>query len=399
MDGYLVTGEEKDCVGCEGCVQICNHDAISMKENLYGFTYPKIDTNKCIECGLCNRVCPMEHELIKHKEHKKSFGGYIRDEAIRKKSTSGGGFAAICRAFCDDNYVIYGAVSEGIKVFHKGIVDVNNLEIFHSSKYAQSIMGNSFKEVRDYLKNGKKVLFSGTPCQVAGLYRYLLNVNQEKLLTVEVLCTGIPSSLFIKKYDEWCYDKFGAKIKEFNYRYTGKNKWDDQSTYTELENGKKIVTDRWFSKFFSIFLQRLMSRPACNECRFVTKERVADITLSDLWGVDREYPELYDNGAGSSWIICNSEKGYKILLDAEKELVGHEVDFEKMRKYQRPGMIQKTVHPRYDEFMEDLLVMDYSQLCKKWYKKPTLHLLFQKRVWNNRNRVRVWKIKNIFKKV
>ena len=142
-----------------------------------------------------------------------------------------------------------------------------------------------------------------------------------------------------------------------------------------------------------------MSRPACNVCRFVSRERVADITLSDLWGLDREYPELYDNGAGSSWIICNSEKGYEVLLEAEKELIGHDVDFEKMRKYQRPGMIEKTVHPKYDEFMEDLLVMDYENLCKKWYKKPTLQLLYQKRVWNNRNRVRVWKIKNILKKL
>ena len=398
MDGYLVTGKEKDCVSCEGCIQICNHGAISMQENKYGFSYPKIDLNKCVECGLCNLVCPMEHKLVKHQTHKRSFGGYIKDEATRNKSTSGGGFAAICRTFCDENYVIYGAVSEGINVFHKYISDVSELEIFHSSKYAQSNMANSFKEIKDHLRKGKKVVFSGTPCQVAGLYRYLINVEQKNLLTIEVLCTGIPSRLFIKKYDEWCCDKYGARIKEFNYRYTGKNKWDDQSTYTELENGKRIITDRWFSRFFSIFLQRLMSRPACNECRFVTEERVADITLSDLWGVDREYPELYDNGAGSSWIICNSDKGYEILLKAESQLIGHDVDFEKMKKYQRPGLIQKTVHPRYDEFMEDLLTMNYIQLCKKWYKRPSIQLLFQKKVWNNRNRVRIWKLMNGMRK-
>jgi len=397
MNGYLVSGKEADCVGCEACVQVCNHHAISMTENAYGFIYPQIDQKKCVQCGLCHDVCPMEHEIVKHPTHQLSFGGYTKDKNVRQNSTSGGAFTAICKAFCDENYVIYGAAAKGIQVTHKRISDIHDIEIFYSSKYAQSMIGNSYADAKNDLRNGKKVLFSGTPCQVAGLYRYLKNTDQKNLLTVEVLCTGIPSALFVKKYNEWCTSKYGSTIKIFNYRYTGKNKWDDQSTYTELENGKVIVTDRWFSKFYSIFLQRLMSRPACNVCRFVSNERVADITLSDLWGVDREYPDLYDSGAGCSWVICNSEKGRHVFETAKKEMIGHEVDFESMRKYQRPGMIQKTVHPQYEKFMEDLLVMDYQQLCKKWYKKPTLQLLYQKKVWNNRNRVRFWKLKNKFK--
>lgn len=393
MRGYLSSGKESDCTGCGACHQICNCNAISMVENKYGFIYPQIDAAKCIKCGLCRKICPMEHEIIKHQTYKLSFGGYINDKIIREKSTSGGAFTAICRAFCDKNYVIYGASSERLLVFHKYVVDIANVEIFHSSKYAQSLMGKSYSEIRNFLKNGKKVLFSGTPCQVAGLYSFLNGQYIENLLTIEVLCTGIPSALFVKKYNEWCIYRYGAPISNFNYRYTGKNKWDDQPTYAELENGKKIITDRWFSKFYSIFLQRLMSRPACNACRFVSNERVADITLSDLWGVDREYPDLYDNGAGSSWVICNSQKGYQIFMNAKKEMTGHKVDFEKMRKYQRPGMIQKTVHPQYDEFMADLLVMNYTEICKKWAKNPSMRLLFQKKVWNNRNRVKMWKLK------
>ena len=136
-----------------------------------------------------------------------------------------------------------------------------------------------------------------------------------------------------------------------------------------------------------------MSRPSCNACHFVSRERVADITLSDLWGVDREYPDLYAEGCGSSWVICNSDKGIEVFLNAIEQMNGHQVDFETMRKYQRPGMIEKITHPRYDEFMNDLTIMDYAQLCKKWAKKPSIKLLFQKKVWNNRNRVRSWKIK------
>ncbi len=219
-------------------------------------------------------------------------------------------------------------------------------------------------------------------------------LDQGKLLTVEVICGGIPSALFVKKYNEWCISKYGTAIKTFNYRYTGKNRWDDQIIYVELENGKTFITTRWFSRFYSIFLQRLMSRPSCNACRFTSNERVADITIADLWGVDREYPELYDNGEGCSWIICNSEKGIQVFENAKKYMTGHEVDFEAMRRYQSIGLIRKIVHSRYKEFMEDLLVMDYPQLCKKWYKKPTLRLLYQKRIWNNRRRVLLWKIKS-----
>ena len=394
MNGYLVSEKEADCVGCGACVQICSHHAICMTENRYGFIYPQIDQKKCVQCGLCHNVCPMEHEIIKNPMNRLSFGGYIKDEKIRRNSTSGGAFTAICKAFCDTDYVIYGAASEGINVMHKEISDIDHIDIFYSSKYAQSFIGNSYAKAKADIQNGKKVLFSGTPCQIAGLYRYLKNVDQGKLLTVEVICGGIPSALFVKKYNEWCISKYGTAIKTFNYRYTGKNRWDDQIIYVELENGKTFITTRWFSRFYSIFLQRLMSRPSCNACRFTSNERIADITIADLWGVDREYPELYDNGEGCSWIICNSEKGIQVFENAKKYMTGHEVDFEAMRRYQSIGLIRKIVHSRYKEFMEDLLVMDYPQLCKKWYKKPTLRLLYQKRIWNNRRRVLLWKIKS-----
>lgn len=393
MSGYLSSKAEKDCVGCEACNQICEQNAISIIENRYGFIYPVIDSEKCVQCGLCLKVCPLENEIIKNESYKLSFGGYIKDDKVREKSTSGGAFTAICRAFCDKDYVIYGAASNGLRVAHTYVEEIDKIEIFYSSKYAQSRIGNSFNEIKKFLRNGKKVLFSGTPCQIAGLYSFLKGENIEKLLTVEVLCTGIPTALFVRKYDEWCLDEYKSSIKLFNYRYTNKDRWDDQSTYIELENGKTIITQRWFSSFYSIFLQRLMSRPSCNACRFVSRERVADITLSDLWGADRECPDLYNKGVGSSWIICNSNKGLEVFKSAREEMIGHSVDFEAMRKYQRPGMIEKNTHPRYNEFMDDLLVMNYMQLCKKWAKKPSVNLLFQKKIWNNRNRVRIWKVK------
>ncbi len=394
MSGYFTSKNKRDCVACGACAQVCPCAAITMEFDEYGFLYPVIDYEKCISCNRCVEVCLFEEDLHKHEGPLYSYGGYIKDRKIRENSTSGGAFTAICSAFCDgcDPYAVFGSASDKMRIYHTYVNKIDDIFIFNSSKYGQSVMGDSFRHAKSFLKEKKRVVFSGTPCQIAALYRFLGEEEFPDLLTVEVLCTGIPSSLFVEKYDEWCFHKYGSHIQVFNYRYTNHNRWDDQSTLVELDNGKKIVTARWFSNFYSIFLQRLMSRPSCNECKFVTKGRVADITLSDLWGVDRECPDLYEDGSGSSWIICNTQKGLETLERAKQIMTGHEVDFEQMRKYQRPGLIQKTVHPSYDEFMEDIKTMDYKALCRKWAKKPSLRLLFQKYIYNNRMRVRIWKM-------
>lgn len=400
MSGYLTSKNKSDCVACGSCAQVCPCSAITMKFDEYGFLYPVIDHEKCISCSRCVETCLFESDLHKNDEPLYSYGGYINDKRIRENSTSGGAFTAICSAFCSgcDPCAVFGSTSDKLKIYHTYVNNIDDIYIFNSSKYGQSIMGDSFSYVKLFLKEEKRVVFSGTPCQVAALYMFLGEEDFPNLLTIDVLCTGIPSSLFVEKYDEWCFRKYGSHIRVFNYRYTNHSRWDDQSTLVELDNGKKIITARWFSDFYSIFLQRLMSRPSCNKCKFVTKERVADITLADLWGVDRECPDLYDNGSGSSWIICNTQKGLETFNNAKQMMTGHAVDFEHMRKYQRPGLIQKTVHPSYNEFMEDIRIMDYTTLSKKWAKKPNLKLLFQKYIYNNRMRVRIWEIKRYIRK-
>ncbi len=398
MHGYLSNGSKSECVACGGCAQNCPCSAISMTIDEYGFVYPRVDKDKCISCNKCINVCMFEGQIQKQYEPLFSYGGYCIDKGIREKSTSGGAFSAICKAYAmKRDCVFFGSTSDRLKIYHTYVENINNINIFNSSKYGQSEIGESYKQVKVFLDKKKYVVFSGTPCQIAGLIKFLGKTDTSRLLTVEVLCTGIPSALFMKKYEEWCNIKYGSSIKSFNYRFTNKNKWDDQPTLVELETGKRIITARWFSNFYSIFLQRLMSRPSCNKCQFVTKKRTADITLSDLWGLDKEYPDLYDDGSGSSWIICNSEKGIETFEKARNYMIGHEVEYDRMRKYQRPGLIEKTVHPSYDIFMEDLKNMNYPELCKKWAKKPTLKLLFQKYVYNNRMRVRIWKLKQYIK--
>ena len=389
------------CCGCEACVQVCAHNAITMQEDNEGFRYPVVDTELCVECGLCEKVCQYNDMPPKHTEKKYAFGGYHVNPEVRFESTSGGAFTAIVDAFCDENYVIFGAEARGIDVFHSYIEDKAELTKFRKSKYSQSAIGKSYKQVKAFLKEGKKVLYSGTPCQISGLRCYLRNVNQDNMLTVEVICEGVPSPLYVRKWDKHLKKCYGSGIANIDYRYTGKafmqkGKWDFQQTDIDLEaRDKRIIIDRWFNPFWSIWLNHLMSRPSCYKCRFTTAERGADITLGDLWGVHLYCPELYGSNGGASLIVCNTEKGKAVMEKAQKYMFGHELAFEDALRYQSPMRKCISENPDRERFMLDLeSEMTYKEINKKWGKRPTLKLLWQKYVWGNRQKVFFWELKN-----
>ena len=398
MKGYLNTKQKEECFGCEACVQICPRNAIEMKEDCEGFRYPKIDNDKCVNCGLCNKVCPYENKKSFKKEDKVAYGGCHISQKVREKSTSGGAFSAIIEQWCDDNYVIFGATAEGLKIFHDYITDKKQIDRFRRSKYSQSEINDTYQMAKQFLLEGRNVVFSGTPCQIAGLLSYLQGKEYKNLLTVEVICEGVPSPFFVRKYNDYLQKKYHANIENLEYRYKDKNKWDFEVMQTQLTSGKKLKKDRWFNPFWSIWLEHLMSRPSCYECPFAQKDRVADISLGDLWGVHLYCPELYAKNTGASLIICNSEKGKMALEKAKEKLIGHELDFEQVLKYQSPMRKSIDMNPRRSEFMEDLNLLDYELICKKWVTAPSVKLLFSKYVWGNRQKVFLWNIKQLISK-
>ena len=243
MEGYIINNNKYECTGCEACVQICPENAIHMEEDEEKFRYPRIEKNLCIGCNLCERVCPEGNEIIFNTSKKYVFGGYNLDPNVKFNSTSGGAFSAIVEAYCDENYVIFGAKSKGLLVYHSYITDKRQIAEFRKSKYSQSMIGNSYKNARKFLIKGKKVLFSGTPCQISGLNNYLrlTKTDTDKLLTVEVVCEGVPTPLYIKKYNDYLKRKYGGEIEEIDYRYKDKTffshgKWDFQVMKTWLHN-------------------------------------------------------------------------------------------------------------------------------------------------------------------
>ena len=396
--------DKKNCCGCEACVQVCPKKAVCMKEDSEGFRYPEVDSNLCVDCGLCRKVCQYIEPVEKNSEEQRAFGGHIKDSKILNESTSGGAFSAIAECFCDDNYVIFGAESKGLEVFHSYITDKNDLARFRRSKYSQSVIGTSYADAESFLKNGKKVLFSGTPCQIAGLKAFMRGRQYTNLLTVEVICEGVPSPLFVKKLDEKIRNTKNAYITDFDYRYKDSDKWDYEvmcMKYTSLHNPARgtIKRDRWFNPFWSVWLNHLMSRPSCYGCLYTTSNRVADISLGDLWGVHLYCPDLYNSNKGASLIIANTEQGKMIAEKILKEnFSGRELEFSQALKYQGPMRKSIAENPDREKFMDDLHTMDYDSLCKKWAKPSSLKLLISKYVYGtNRQKVWWWKMKNRFK--
>ena len=398
--GYLNTSKKCECYGCEACAQVCPVRAISMQFDEEKFLYPVVNNEVCIHCSKCNKVCPFENKPKDFAEDKYAFGGHINDDNILEKSTSGGAFSAIAMGWCDENYVIFGATCDELKVYHSFIEDKNQLDKFRKSKYSQSNIGSSYIEVKNFLKQNKKVLFSGTPCQIAGLINFLGNVDKSNLLTIEVVCEGVPTPHYIERLNDYMVDKYKSKIISLDYRYkdmkkTSKKvvgKWDFQVMHIKLENGKILKKDRWFNPFWSIWLNHLMSRPSCYECAFAQKARVADISLGDLWGVHLYCPDLYAKNKGASLIVCNTEKGKDAFEQAKQFLLGHELKFEDALRYQSPMRIHISYNEKREDFMSDVKSLDYKKLCKKWANKPSIKLLWQKYVWGNRQKMWLWNL-------
>lgn len=393
---YLDTQNKAHCFGCEACVQGCAVGAIRLVVDDEGFRYPVIDAANCVNCGKCRNVCPASDMPQRSESPVRTFGGYVKDKTVRGDSTSGGLFSALAEAWCDTDTIVFGAESVGLEVRHSWARYGDGIGRFRKSKYLQSEIGNCYHDAKQFLSEGKKVLFSGTPCQIAGLKKFLGDRLHDNLLAVEVVCEGVPTPLYVKKFADWLGKKLGGKVTEIDYRYKDGCRWDFQVMQASLQNPTsgtfKWKQDRWFNPFWSIWLQHLISRPSCYECPFATRERVADITLGDLWGVHLYCPDLYGKNGGASVVFCNSDKGKQVLNSAIDSLYGHDLPLGTAIRYQGPMRNHISANERRSECMQDIKTMPYKSFVRKWTKRPTLKLLVQKYLWGNRQKVWLWNL-------
>lgn len=296
------------CTGCYVCYNVCEYDAIAMDMTADGFYKPHIIKEKCIDCGLCAVKCPILHADYTNESEPQFFMAWSKNDDTRRKSSSGGMFSEIAEIILNVGGEVYGVVwDENLEVKHLKVDCVEELSPLRGSKYLQSKVNKTYNEIKTTLKNTtKKVFFVGTPCQVAGIKNIIQN---DRLLTCDLLCHGIPSYIPFKSY----IASLGENIKEVNFR----DKITGWTRYSISFIGEKGIRSKSFikDKFFMGFLKDYYLNEACYNCKFNVLPRQGELTLGDFWGVKKEYNE---NDKGVSLVIVNNNKGFDVLKFLEE---------------------------------------------------------------------------------
>lgn len=305
------------CCGCGACAQICPQNCIEMKEDPEGFRYPAIDDEKCIGCRACEKTCPAIHRW-KREGGINVYAAASKDRKLVSESSSGGMFGVLARYILDRNGVVFGAAfDEEMNLIHCEAQREEECAKFHGSKYIQSNTKNTFAECRQYLDAGRYVLYTGTPCQIAGLKQYL-HKEYERLLAVEIICHGVPSPAIWRRYIEELEAEAGKKIINASFRYKDEG-WNIFRFKTEYEDGGETVIPGVKSPYFAAFLNNLTLRPSCYECRYRIEYSISDLMIGDFWGIGK-YSRNFDEHLGVSALFLLSAKGERIFKELQKEL-------------------------------------------------------------------------------
>ena len=364
--------DKTKCSGCHACQSICPKQCIKMIEDEEGFLYPSVIEEKCIQCGLCEKICPILHPLGNNKEESDicAYAAYTKDDEIRKNSSSGGMFTEISRWVIERQGVVFGAAfDESFQVRHMSAETEEELAKFRGSKYVQSIIGDSYMQAKRFLDEGRWVLFTGTPCQIGGLLKYLPK-SYEKLLTQDIICHGVPSPLVWRKYVESQVKRAQASLKGAYFRNKRKG-WAKFSLLLQFSSGREYINVLNKDLYMRTFLSDLCLRPSCYDCRFKQKARSSDLTLADFWGIDNVLPEMNDN-KGTSLCLVNSDNGRKVFADISERLVFKQVDTDSAIQY-NPSMLTSVKKPaKRDAFMLEV-EKSFEKAVKLYLPKVPLY--------------------------
>lgn len=324
--------EKKGCTGCYACANICpdSVNCISMVEDEEGFWYPKVDYNRCIECGLCIDVCP----VLNYRVVENALTAYAcinKDEQVRLESSSGGLFSVLSEQVIEDGGVVFGAVfGEKFDVVHSYAETREEIGKFRGSKYVQSKIGDAYRQAKSILESGRKVLFTGTPCQIAGLKSFLRK-SCDNLLCVDVICHGVPSPKVWKRYIEYREEKAKSLTQRISFRLKDEG-WKRYSVSFLFKNDTEYRQNFNNDLYMRAFLRNACLRPSCYECKFKSLHPQSDMTLADFWGIQNIASEM-DDDKGISLLFINSEVGKEMFNKIRNEIIYKEVDINEAVKY------------------------------------------------------------------
>lgn len=344
----IIVNEKGNCTGCHACANACPKNCIQMKEDIEGFLYPLVNSKLCIDCGLCEKVCPMQNEKSMTPDKIDAYGMVNLDNDTRQESSSGGIFSLLVEKILQDEGIVYGACfNENFEVYHKRITKLSELETLRGSKYVQSKIGDCFQQVKKDLIEDRIVLFTGTSCQVDGLRNYL-GKEYNNLYCQDILCHGVPSPKLWRKYltEHESYD-----IQSISFRDKSIN-W---SQFSLSIQGKSQSKKEVFYKndFMRCFLSDMALRPSCYQCKYKNLKLPGDLTLADFWGVDYACPEVFDP-MGVSLVLVNTEKGQQLVDLIRDRTICVAVTLDKAIEGNQPAVIGAKTPKNRSDFFEHI---------------------------------------------
>ena len=349
--------DKSQCCGCGACAQRCPKSCITMSDDEQGFLYPKVDEGSCVNCGLCEKVCPMLNPGEPHKPLA-TYAAIHRDEQIRLASSSGGVFTALAEYIIKRGGVVFGArFNDKWEVIHDWTETIEGVAAFRGSKYVQSEIGDNYLKAERFLKQGRQVLFTGTPCQIAGLKRFLRK-DYDNLLAVEVACHGVPSPLVWREYIK------GKNVSQVSFRDKSTG-WKDYSIIIGKTRKRRVNDD-----YMNCFLANFSLRPSCFNCQAKCGKSMADITIADFWGIRQMEPDM-DDDKGTSAVIVWSHKGLQNIK--RLAISTKEIDFVSLSKY-NPAIVESTQKPTlYKHFWEEFSIAPKKSIKRfATYNRPSL---------------------------
>lgn len=363
--------KSEDCTGCYACYNLCRHHAITMEMDRQGFYRPSVSTDACIQCGLCIKKCPANRVVSRNEQPLNVYSGWSLDDNTRLSSASGGAFVEIAKAFIEktDGVVFGVAMDDQLEARHVQVSTTEEIRKLQGSKYIPSHVDDTYLQVKDLLKKGRYVLFSGTPCQVAGL-KSIVGHEVPNLYTIDLICHGVPSERLFKDYIRYVEKRIGHSVRDVKFRCK-KSSWIFYNMainrYVEKNGTVKYEYEgKYFSDpFIRAFLRDNALRSSCYHCQYNSTRRVADFTLADWWGyrAHKESDKDYER-KGVNLIFCNTEKAQNLLSIANLDL--EERTLEEAKQTNKSLSQPYDVPSTREEFWKDYEKMNFEQMVKKW---------------------------------